>query len=262
MSGADHDWEHVFFNHFTWCTFCTDFIWGVTGKQGYKCKVCKAKVHPKCRTVGGPCPGLNGHKRAKGAQPPGKSGQAVGGPPQSGPGGSSAQLQPQPQPVQQPPPAGAGGQPSGPSGAPQPNPWAAPPGGAQPTPYGGQPQGGYQQPPPQQGGPYQQPPPQGGQPQGYPGGQPQGYPPPGAQQPQPGPQGAYAPPGAVAPGGANKKMARALFDFPPENPRELALKAGDLIEVLQTDVEWWYGILATGAEGFFPGNYAEKIGGW
>jgi len=68
-------------------------------------------------------------------------------------------------------------------------------------------------------------------------------------------------PPPAAPGGP-KKMARVLFDFPPENPRELALKAGDMVEIMQVDEEWWYGVLATGAEGFFPGNYVEKIGGW
>lgn len=46
-----------------------------------------------------------------------------------------------------------------------------------------------------------------------------------------------------------KHQARAMFDFPPENSRELELKKGDLVEVLKVDEEWWFGVLANGNEG-------------
>lgn len=44
-------------------------------------------------------------------------------------------------------------------------------------------------------------------------------------------------------------QALALFDFPPENARELALKKGDIIEILKVDSEWWFGVLPDGSEG-------------
>lgn len=57
-------------------------------------------------------------------------------------------------------------------------------------------------------------------------------------------------------------FARVKFDFPPENERELELKQGDMVEVLQVVDEWWFGCLPNGREGYFPGNYVEKIGDW
>jgi len=57
-------------------------------------------------------------------------------------------------------------------------------------------------------------------------------------------------------------FARASFDFPPENERELELKKGDVVEVLQQVDEWWYGVLPDGREGYFPANYVEKVGNW
>lgn len=59
-----------------------------------------------------------------------------------------------------------------------------------------------------------------------------------------------------------KNQAVALFDFPPETPGEVALKKGDVIDVLKIDGEWWYGVLTNGEEGYFPGSYVEKIGNW
>eukprot|EP01126_Amoeba_proteus_P047732 TRINITY_DN5471_c0_g1_i7.p1 TRINITY_DN5471_c0_g1~~TRINITY_DN5471_c0_g1_i7.p1 ORF type:complete len:145 (-),score=22.58 TRINITY_DN5471_c0_g1_i7:81-515(-) len=59
-----------------------------------------------------------------------------------------------------------------------------------------------------------------------------------------------------------QRFAKAMFDFPPENERELELKKGDVVEVLQEVDEWWYGVLPDGREGYFPYNYVEKIGNW
>jgi len=44
---APHNFKQVFFNHPTWCKFCTKFIWGL-GKQGYQCKACHYPVHVRC----------------------------------------------------------------------------------------------------------------------------------------------------------------------------------------------------------------------
>jgi len=53
---APHTFKLVHFSEFTWCKFCTKFIWGL-GKQGYSCKACKYSVHTKClKLVPSNCP--------------------------------------------------------------------------------------------------------------------------------------------------------------------------------------------------------------
>jgi len=64
-----------------------------------------------------------------------------------------------------------------------------------------------------------------------------------------------------------KALAEAVYDFPPENERELKLARGDKVEVFQISGEWWYGAIVLpngqpGSEGFFPGSYVKKIGQW
>jgi len=64
-----------------------------------------------------------------------------------------------------------------------------------------------------------------------------------------------------------KAIAEVLYDFPPENERELKLTRGDKVEVFQVSGEWWYGAIVLqngqhGNEGFFPGTYVQKIGQW
>jgi len=53
---APHAFKLKHFNEFTWCKFCTKFIWGL-GKQGYQCKACLYPVHIKClQLVPNNCP--------------------------------------------------------------------------------------------------------------------------------------------------------------------------------------------------------------
>lgn len=47
INNVPHIFKLVHFSEFTWCKFCTKFIWGL-GLQGYQCKACKYAVHPKC----------------------------------------------------------------------------------------------------------------------------------------------------------------------------------------------------------------------
>ncbi|KAF2098248.1 hypothetical protein NA57DRAFT_23191, partial [Rhizodiscina lignyota] len=70
-----------------------------------------------------------------------------------------------------------------------------------------------------------------------------------AAQPTP-PQGTTA---------ATVSRVRALFDFTPSEPGELAFRKGDIIAVLESVYkDWWKGSLR-GNTGIFPLNYVEKL---
>jgi signal transducing adaptor molecule len=76
-------------------------------------------------------------------------------------------------------------------------------------------------------------------------------------------QPAHAIPGAQgsAPGttAATVSRVRALFDFIPSEPGELAFKKNDIIAVLESVYkDWWKGSLR-GQTGIFPLNYVEKL---
>jgi hypothetical protein len=68
-----HNYVKVYFSSPTWCAVCTQFIWGVTSKQGYKCTLCQGTAHGKCVVAAKPCPG----KKVKGKDKPPKEGKAA-----------------------------------------------------------------------------------------------------------------------------------------------------------------------------------------
>jgi hypothetical protein len=52
---------------------------------------------------------------------------------------------------------------------------------------------------------------------------------------------------------------RALYDFTPSEPEELAFRKGDVITVLSSEYkDWWKGSL-NGRTGIFPLNYVERL---
>ncbi|KAF9971847.1 Peroxisomal membrane protein PAS20 [Actinomortierella ambigua] len=72
--------------------------------------------------------------------------------------------------------------------------------------------------------------------------------------------------GAVAPvNPQNLDFARALYDFQPSGPQELAFRRGDIIAILSRqdplgqESQWWRGRLRSGEMGLFPCNYVEII---
>lgn len=43
-----HHFIARWFHQPTYCALCTDFLWGLTNKQGYQCKMCSMVTHKKC----------------------------------------------------------------------------------------------------------------------------------------------------------------------------------------------------------------------
>jgi len=82
-------------------------------------------------------------------------------------------------------------------------------------------------------------------------------PPPPQRQP-PHPQRQQLPP--QPPPQPKQVTAVAMYDFVPESPQELELRAGDVITLTQPPVggeEWLSGQLASGAYGAFPASYVK-----
>eukprot|EP00026_Physarum_polycephalum_P002623 Phypoly_transcript_02630.p1 GENE.Phypoly_transcript_02630~~Phypoly_transcript_02630.p1 ORF type:complete len:771 (+),score=189.59 Phypoly_transcript_02630:61-2313(+) len=71
---------------------------------------------------------------------------------------------------------------------------------------------------------------------------------------------ASAAPPADTPASSNEPVrARILFEVVPNSDTELALQAGDIVDVLdKSGAEWWEGEFA-GKRGYFPAAYAELI---
>jgi len=58
-------------------------------------------------------------------------------------------------------------------------------------------------------------------------------------------------------------MAKAIWDYAGTgNPdRDLTFKAGEEIEVLEAQGDWWLG-KSQGKQGYFAGAYVQKVGNW
>uniref|UniRef100_H2LU76 SH3 domain containing 19 n=1 Tax=Oryzias latipes TaxID=8090 RepID=H2LU76_ORYLA len=52
---------------------------------------------------------------------------------------------------------------------------------------------------------------------------------------------------------------KAIYDFQPQNPEELSLRAGDVVTGVEQADDQWYRGTCRGSTGFFPINYAEVL---
>jgi hypothetical protein len=60
-------------------------------------------------------------------------------------------------------------------------------------------------------------------------------------------------------GRGNANAVRALYDYEPQGPEELALAEGDVIEVVSNAEDpWWEGRVKNKA-GMFPSNFVERL---
>jgi uncharacterized protein YgiM (DUF1202 family) len=59
-------------------------------------------------------------------------------------------------------------------------------------------------------------------------------------------------------------MVKANWDYGGTGnaDRDLTFKAGEEIEVLEAEGDWWLGTNAQGKKGYFAGNYVQKVGNW
>jgi len=57
-----------------------------------------------------------------------------------------------------------------------------------------------------------------------------------------------------------KKMAIAKHDYKAENPKEMNLQVGDLLQILKMDISgWWQAQNVNGEIGWFPESFVERI---
>ena len=88
-----------------------------------------------------------------------------------------------------------------------------------------------------------------------------------SESPPMGAQVASAPPAAPPPRPPTREASavdqgprrvRALFDYAASREDELSIRAGDVIELVSSEGDWWLGFIGD-AHGAFPSNYVEAL---
>jgi len=57
----------------------------------------------------------------------------------------------------------------------------------------------------------------------------------------------------------SREMVRAKFPFDATSDKQLSMKVGDVITVLEKSASGWYKGESNGAVGLFPSNYTEPL---
>ena len=56
-------------------------------------------------------------------------------------------------------------------------------------------------------------------------------------------------------------MFGGKYDYDSRADDDLSFKKGDLLYIINTDGDWWFAqAMATGKEGYIPGNYVAEWG--
>ncbi|NXY81641.1 ES8L3 protein, partial [Alcedo cyanopectus] len=55
-------------------------------------------------------------------------------------------------------------------------------------------------------------------------------------------------------------LVRALYEFQGRNPKELSIRKGDTLQVLDQQKKWWLVQDSQGRRGYVPGNILEPVG--
>lgn len=56
-----------------------------------------------------------------------------------------------------------------------------------------------------------------------------------------------------------KQYAKALYSYTPHSSREVAIKRGDILVVINSSNKEWWKVESGGKQGFVPANYLQKV---
>ena len=63
----------------------------------------------------------------------------------------------------------------------------------------------------------------------------------------------------MAPPSPEKQYVKALYSYTPHSSREVAIKRGDILVVINSSNKEWWKVESGGKQGFVPANYLQKV---